>query len=377
MTFDLNKFRREFPVTQRWVYCNHAAVAPISKRVAGAIQGVLEDLNEYGAVHWKSWGKTVGHTRELVARLINSQADEIAFVKNTSDGLSILSNGLEWKGGDKVVSIHSEFPANVYPWLALRSCGVELVTVPEREGRIELAEIERCLDSRTRVVTVSFVQYLSGFRINLAALGEMCRKRNIIFCVDAIQGLGAFEIDVENQKIDFLSADAHKWLLATEGIGVIYVSHRILEQVSPTVLGWMSVEHYNDFSRHELNFRRGALRYECGTLNTIGIYGLEAALELLLEAGIENISREILETTSHLCAGLQAKGYPLLSSRREGEASGIVSFRTDARGFDAHEIHRRLEAAQVSTAVRGGFVRVSPHFYNTQDEMDKLLDTLP
>lgn len=377
MSLDLEKYRREFPVTKHWIYCNHAAVAPISTRVADAIHGVLNDLNQYGAVHWKSWSKTVQHTRELAARVVNGAADEIAFVKNTSDGLSILSNGLEWKAGDKVVSIDSEFPSNVYPWLALRRRGVELVTVPERDGRIDLNDIERRLDSRTRVLTVSFVQYLSGFRIDLRALGELCRRRNIIFCVDAIQGMGAFEIDVQQQHIDFLSADAHKWMLATEGIGVIYISERILDQVTPRVLGWMSVEHWNNFDRRELEYRQGALRFECGSLNTIGIYGLAAALDLLLEVEIKNISQQILEITAHLCEGLRAKGYPVLSSRREGEASGIVSFRPETRGIQAYDLHRRLEDARISTAVRGGYIRIAPHFYNTRGEMDELLSILP
>jgi len=377
LTFDLEKIRSEFPVTRQWVYCNHAAVAPISNRVAKAIQGVLTDLNEFGAVHWKSWGKTVQHARQLAARLINADVDEIAFVKNTSDGLSLLATGLDWRSGDKVVSIESEFPSNVYPWLALKSRGVELVGVPERQGRVDLDEIERLVDARTRVLTVSFVQYLSGFKIDLDALGEMCRRRGIIFCVDAIQGMGAFEIDVKRQKIDFLSADAHKWMLATEGIGVAYVSKQILARIKPTVLGWMSVEHFNDFDRRELEFRRGALRYECGSLNTIGIYGLAAALDLLLQVGIEHVSRQILDVTSHLVEGLCARGYPVLGSRREGEGSGIVSFRPGARGPEAKEIHRRLEGAKIATALRGGYVRVAPHFYNTKAEMDKILSILP
>ena len=377
MTLDLETMRQEFPVTRHWIYCNHAAVAPVSTRVANAIQGVLTDLNEFGAVHWKSWGKTVDHARELAARLINSDPDEIAFVKNTSDGLSLLSNGLDWKGGEKVVSIDTEFPANVYPWLALRKHGVELVTVPERNGRVDLQDIERVLDARTRILTVSYVQYLSGFRIDLEALGEMCRSRGIIFCVDAIQGLGAFEIDVKKQKIDFLSADGHKWMLSTEGTGVAYVSKRIVDQVTPPTLGWMNVEHFSDFTRRELNYRHGALRYESGSLNTIGIYGLAAALNLLLEVGIENISRQILDVTSHLYEGLTSKGYAVLGSRTEGEASGIVSFRPGVRGPEIRTICHRLEEARVATALRGGYIRVAPHFYNTHDEMDQILKVLP
>lgn len=377
MSLDLETLRQEFPVTRHWVYCNHAAVAPISTRVANAIQGVLTDLNEFGAVHWKSWGKTVEHARQLAARLINCDPDEIAFVKNTSDGLSLLSNGLDWKWGDKVVSIDTEFPANVYPWLSLKKRGVELVTISERKGRVDLHEIEQALDARTRVLTVSYVQYLSGFRVDLDALGEMCRTRGIIFCVDAIQGLGAFEIDVRRQNIDFLSADGHKWMLATEGAGVAYLSKRIVDQVTPTVLGWMNVEHFNDFNQRELNFRHGALRYECGSLNTIGIYGLAAALNLLLEVGIKNISGQILTITTHLCDGLSSKGYTVLGSRAHGEASGIVSFRPGIRGPETRALFHRLEEARVATALRGGHIRVAPHFYNTQAEMDQILSVLP
>ncbi|MDD5544425.1 MAG: aminotransferase class V-fold PLP-dependent enzyme [Acidobacteriia bacterium] len=377
MTLDIEKYRREFPVSRQWIYCNHAAVAPISNRVAEAIAGVLSDLTSFGAVHWKSWGRTVQHTRELAAKLIRCDPGEIAFIKNTSDGISILSNGLDWKPGDKVVSIQTEFPSNVYPWLALERRGVKLVTIPERHGRVDLAELEAALDARTRVLTVSFVQYLSGFRVDLARLGEVCRRRGILFCVDAIQGLGAFDLNVDRDHIDFLAADAHKWMLATEGMGVAYVSNRILNQVTPSVLGWMSVEHYADFEHRELNYRRGALRYEPGSLNTIGIYGLAAALELLLEAGIENISAQILATTDYLSEGLLRKRYALLSSRRPGEASGIVSFRPPSGAASAFEIHRRLEEARISAAVRGGFIRLSPHFYNTPQEMDEILRVLP
>jgi cysteine desulfurase / selenocysteine lyase len=377
LKLDLETLRHEFPVTRQWIYCNHAAVAPISTRVAEAIQGVLTDLNEYGAVHWRSWGKTVEHARHLAARLINGDPDEIAFVKNTSDGLSILSNGLDWKWGDRVVSIDTEFPANVYPWLALKDRGVELVSVAEREGRVDLAEVESVLDARTRLLTVSYVQYLSGFRIDLDALGEMCQRRGVIFCVDAIQGMGAFEINVKRQHIDFLSADAHKWMLATEGIGVAYISKRIVDRVKPTIVGWMSVEHFNDFNKRELNYRHGALRYECGSLNTIGIYGLAAALDLLLEVGIDNISRQILEITSHLYEGLRAKGYTVLGSRGKGETSGIVSFRSSLPSHDTRTSFRQLEEARVATALRGGYIRVAPHFYNTREEMDQLLSVLP
>ncbi len=373
----IEDYRREFPVTRSWIYCNHAAVAPISNRVANAIRGFVADLNEYGAVHWKTWALNAQHTRERIATLLHAGPKEIAFVKNTSDGLSILSNGLDWKSGDKVVSIDSEFPSNVYPWLALKDRGVELVAIPERDGRVDLNELEDCLDSRTRVLTVSFVQYLSGFRIDLAAVGEMCRRRGIIFCVDAIQGMGAFEIDTDRQRIDFLAADAHKWMLGPEGIGVVFVSKRILERVKPSVLGWMSVEHFYDFDQREIRFRHGALRYECGALNNVGVYALAAAVDLLLEVGVENISKQILTITDSLCEGLAAKGYQVLGSRREGESSGIVSFQGSAHGMDARATHRRLEEAHISTAIRKGYIRVSPHFYNTVSEMEQLLQVLP
>ena len=351
---------------------NHAAVAPISRRVRDAMVGLLDDVHQNGAEHWQRWVETYDAVRRSLAQLINAEPGEIAFAKNTSEGISSFANGLDWQPGDEVVSIEGEFPANYYAWKALERRGVVLRLVPAQEGRVIHESIVEALTPRTRVVTVSFVQYVSGFRLDLEKLGQACAAHGCLLFVDAIQGLGAFPVDVRRAHIAGLAADCHKWMLGPEGSALLYVNRQVMEKITPREIGWTTVRHWSDFSRRDLSWRDDARRYECGTLNTVGVYGLGAAVNLLLEVGISNIAERILDLTDRLRAGLLAQGHSVFGPRAREEASGIVSFAP--RSGTAERLLEWFLAHRVQVAARGGMVRIAPHFYNMEEEVDRVLE---
>jgi selenocysteine lyase/cysteine desulfurase len=295
-------------------------------------------------------------------------------VQNTSDGLSVVAQGLDWKPGDNVVGANCEFPSNVYPWMRLASKGVEYRQAGERDGRVDAGDVLSLVDDRTRVVALSWVQFASGFRSNLALIGAFCRERDVLFVVDAIQGLGALAMDVTNDFVDVVAADAHKWLLGPEGIGLLYVSDRVIDRIEPARVGWTSVCDWINWSRYDLTYREGAGRFECGTLNMLGIHALGASLEVLLEFGREQVERRVLNLTDRLSSGLAARGYTLVSSRLPGEASAIVAVTHPSK--TPQSIVSTLRERGILIAHRSGRVRISPHFYNTEEEIDLLLDAL-
>jgi len=308
--------------------------------------------------------------------LINANSDEVTFTKNTSEGLSLVANGLSWQSGDNVVISNVEFPANVYPWQALRDRGVQVRMALEEDGRVPLERLTELIDSRTRVVAISSVQYASGFRTDLATLGEYCQSKGVLLCVDAIQSLGVFPIDVQAMNIDFLAADGHKWLCAPEGAGVFYVRKEFQGHLRPTTVGWLSMKDPFNFGKYQFEFADSARRYDSGSYNLAGIYGLGAAVELLLEIGVENIAKRLIHLTDRLTEGLRDKGYRILSSRAPGEGSGIIAFFSDVH--DHEQIQQHLETEhRIVIAVRCGRLRASPHCYNNEREIDQLIDTLP
>src|ERR1700690_1043643 len=254
------KYRREFPVTGKYIYLDHAGVAPISLRVKIAIEKFLAASTEGGAFLYPLWAQQVGEIRPVCARLVNAGPDEIAFVRKTSHGLSIVAQGLDWRPGDNVLIYEKEFPANIYPWLNLRSRGVEVRTIPSQDGRIVMHDIELLMDARTRLLAISSVQFSNGFRIDLKKVGALCREKQVLFCVDGIQSLGIIPMDVKDCSIDFLSADAHKWLLGPEGIGIFYCRKELAEQLSPPLVGWKSVQNEFEFDRPDLLLKTNALR---------------------------------------------------------------------------------------------------------------------
>jgi len=372
---DWESVRNEFPITRSYNFQNHAAVSPVSRRAAEAGREYFTLAEQTGYLKGGFY-KRADRVRQLLAQLINANTDEIAFIKNTSEGISFVANGLNWTQGDNVVLPNVEFPANVYPWQALSARGVQLRMVLEEDGRIPIDRMISAIDSRTRVVAVSSVQYASGYRTDLATLGQYCQSKGVLLCVDAIQSLGAFPIDVKAMNIDFLACDGHKWLCAPEGLGVFYVDRKLQGHLQSTTIGWMSMKNPFDFGKYQFEFADSAKRYESGSYNFAGIFALGAAVELALEIGIENIAGRIIRLTDRLVEGLRDKGYRVVSSRRPAEASGIVAFFSDVHDHDA--IRRHLEAEhRVVIAQRCNRLRSSPHCYNTEREIDQLVELLP
>lgn len=368
--------RSLFPVTEKYIYLNHSAVSPLSTRVRDAMNALADDVTRNGAVNYSDWLRTYERTRESAARLVNARAHEIAFMRNTSDAISSVANGVEWREGDNVVTCNVEFPANVYPWMRLgEERGVQLKFAEERGGRIDPDELLLRVDDRTRVVTISWVQFASGFRSDLARIGKFCRERGVIFVADVIQGLGGLKLDVERDYVDAFAADAHKYLLGPEGAALLFVSDRVIDRIKPTVVGWTSVKNYEQHLDYDLNYRDGALRFECGTLNTAGVYGLGAALDLFLEIGPEEVEAYLLGLTDYLAERLNAKGYDVISSRAPGEKSAVVTCAHERHS--PRELYRLLLAKNIITAPRTNRLRISPHFYNTREEIDALIGALP
>jgi selenocysteine lyase/cysteine desulfurase len=365
------RYADQFPVRQNLTYLNHAAVAPLVKPAAEAMQKLAEDCTRFGSIHYDQWLSAYEGLRVAAARLIQAERGEIALVKNTSEGIATVALGLDWKAGDRVVGFREEFPANFYPWKRLESKGVTVTWLSATDplDRIE----EACRGAR--LLAISFVQFLTGYRAPLAAIGEICHRNRCIFVVDAIQGLGAFPIDVRACHIDALAADGHKWLLGPEGCGILYIRRELQDRIEPVEFGWTNVAGYADYASRDMALRKDAGRYECGTLNTIGCFGLRAAIEFLLAVGVERIGPAVESLGDRIAAGVGALGYEVLGQRTPESGAGIVSFRKP--GMEAGAIVRRLREARISCAPRTGWVRTSPHFYISPADIDRMLGELP
>lgn len=372
---DTQQIREQFPVTRNHNFLNHAGVAPLSRPACEAMHHYARQACEDAGIGSEFY-RHAEDVRRLAAQLIHAGSEEVTFVKNTTEGIGWVANGLNWNTGDNVVTANVEFPANIYPWMALQSRGVRMKMIPEDNGRVPLERIAEAIDSHTRVVTISAIQYASGFRTDLAALGRICKEKGVLFCVDAIQALGAFPIDVKAMNIDFLSADGHKWLCGPEGCGIFYCNRSLIGHLHPVMAGWFCMRDALDFGNYRFEFVDTARKFDTGSYNLAGIYGLGASLQLLLEVGIQQISSHVLALTDRLAQGVQDKGYRVVSSRREGEASGIVAFTS---GLHDHEgIRKHLQDEyRIIIAVREGRLRASPHLYNTKQEIDQIVELLP
>lgn len=370
------EIRQLFPITQKYNYLNHAAVGPISLPVYERMQEYNVELLNHSLVHYRDWTDAIQRVRELAAELVNGEADEMAFAPNTSAGLGMIANGIRWREGENIVTADCEFPSNFLPWQRVgREYGVELRVAHECDGRIETEEILGLIDGRTRVVSLSFVEFGSGFRNDLRTIGRYCRERGILFVVDAIQGLGSLKLDVKDFCVDAFSADAHKFLLGPDGIALLYIRREVLERIEPTLVGWMSVEKPFKFTHDIKPLVPGARRFEPGVLNTAGVVGLGAAIELFLRIGPERIEQYLIELGDYLCERLQERGYRIFSSRRPGEKSSFVCCRHEK--YAAEDLYELLEKERIITTPRLGRLRISPHFYNLREEIDALVNALP
>ncbi len=364
------QYRDQFPITEKFVYLNHAAVSPLSVRAANAMKQLADEVLLCGSYHYDHWMAAYEAVRVATARLIGAQPGEIALVKNTSEGIATVAMGLDWHPGDRIVCFREEFPANYLPWQRLMTKGVQIETlaITDPLDRIDQA----CRGAR--LLAVSYVNYLSGLRVDLEAIGEICRRRGCFFFVDAIQGLGAFPIDVEAARIDALASDGHKWMLGPEGCGILYVRRERLEEIEPVEFGWTNVAHYGSYSNQASELREDAGRYECGTLNTIGCCGLRAAIEFLLEVGVDRIAPQVQSLADRIAAGVDAKGFECLAKRTQSNGAGIVSFRK--AGVDSRMMVSRLKQAGIQAAPRLGWVRTAPHFYMNEADIDRMLAEL-
>jgi len=369
--------RALFPVTERVIYLNHAAVSPPPLATIEAIQSQLKDVSENGSVNFRNWVAVKERARLLVAGMLGARAEQVAFMRNTSDGLSTVANGLDWRPGDNLVTFRHEFPSNIYPWLRVRDAlGVEVRMCQERDGRIDLDELMGLIDGRTRLVAISQIQYASGFRADLERIGRAARSHDALLVVDVIQALGVVPIDVESELIDVAAAGCHKWLLTPEGVGLLYLSERARERIQPTLVGWTSVPNPEDYNNFEQGWNRGTLPWETGTGPAALFYGLEASLNLLTETGIANIQSYLETLTDHLCEKLRNTDYQVVSSRRSGEKSQIVCIRHTA-GLTSMDVYSQLKKRDIITAPRGDRLRISPHLYNSFEEIDELVIALP
>jgi len=365
------RYRDDFPVTSQLTYLNHAAVAPLCRPAAEAMKQLADDALNYGSLHYDQWMAAYQGLRSAAARLINASSGEIAIVKNTSEGVATIALGLDWKSGDRIVVFQEEFPANYFPWLRLESKGVQISRLSIHDPLDRIAEAIR----GARLLAISYVNYLSGYRVDLDTIGRLCREHNCFFFVDAIQGMGAFPIDVERSQIDALSADGHKWMLGPEGNGILYVRKNRLDQIEPVEFGWTNAAGYADYASRDMTPRPDAGRYECGTLNTIGCFGQRAAIEFLLAIGVEHITASVERLADRIYRGVRAKGYEVLAERTLETGSGIVSFRHPR--VNAREIVTKLREARIAAAPRQGWIRTSPHFYIDPAEIDRMLEVLP
>jgi selenocysteine lyase/cysteine desulfurase len=364
------QYQDQFPVRQRLVYLNHAGVSPLCKRAADAMKHLADDALEFGSLHYDQWLAAYQGVRDAAAKLIQAAPEEIAIVKNTSEGIAMVATGMKWNRGEKMVAFREEFPSNYYPWKRLEASGVDVRWLSIFDP---LEQVEQACRG-ARMLAVSYVQYLSGYRVDLNALGDICARNNCLFLVDAIQGLGAFSIDVRKARIHALSADGHKWLMGPEGCGILYVERSFQDEVEPVEFGWTNVAKFNDYSSREMALRPDAGRYECGTLNTIGCYGLRASLDFVNEIGPERIGDAVQALGDRIWKGVQARGYEVLGRRSAQSGAGIVSFRK--AGVESHAIVRHLKAKGFLAAPRQGWVRTSPHFYISPEDIDRLLQTL-
>jgi selenocysteine lyase/cysteine desulfurase len=375
-------FSDRFPVLREMVFLNHAGVAPLSGPAADALRGFAEQASRRAYVG-SGWYETALELKRKIARLIHARGPhEIALVPNTSTGLAMVANGLAWRRGQSVVITDAEFPANRGPWEDLRRHGVTVIEARQgHDGRLFAEDVADCVTNHTRVVSISHVQYATGYRIDLRPISRMIHMARGYLCVDGIQSVGVLPVDVEAMGIDFLAADGHKWLLGPEGCGFLYVNEGLIEMLHPAVVGWMNFEHAFEFERRDCDLRKDARRFEPGSYNVPGLLALDASVGLLLEVGEEEVWRRVEALTQRLCEGLAAKGYRVFSPRRPDERSGIVSFSPPAPELRATPAPQRivadLERAGVVLALRGGRLRASPHFYNTAEQIDRLIEALP
>ncbi len=365
------ELKKDFPSSEKVVFFDHAGVAPITKRAYEKVAEFSARLKEPGEINPQKFLEEIEQARSVCAHLLGAEPDSICFVRSTSFGISLVASGLRWKQGDNIITYSREFPANIYPWLNIAKKGVEIRLIPERDGRIVFEDIEKLVNSRTRLIAISSVQFTNGFRIDLKRLSEFCRARGILLLVDAIQSLGIIPFNLAETPVDFVCADGHKWLLSFEGMGILYINPRLIDELDLHIVGWNSVVDAHDFLNYNFQLRPDARRFEEGSYNTISILALSASVSLLLDTGIETLYERVLALGDILIEELEKMGAKILSSRQKDERSGIISFIFE--GKNPNELCFQLRQKGAICSARGRGVRLSPHGYQNEEDVERFL----
>jgi cysteine desulfurase/selenocysteine lyase len=370
---NIDLIRSEFPVTSKYAYFDHAAVGPLPTRVLEATKRVVQEKSE-GDIHWESWEEGTEAARKSIAELVGARVEEIALTTSTSEGLAVVANGLSYEKDQNIVTCDMEFASNLFPWQALaKRYGVELRVVRNREATLRMEDFSDVIDAKTKLVAISYVQYSNGFRTDLAELSKIAHENGAYVVTDAVQAVGQMPIDVANLGVDFLASSGYKWLLSPISTGFLYVKRTLLDELWPTIVGYRSDENPMDFSYRTLQPAQTARRYEAGQLNFPGFAGMKEAIGLLQEVGMEDVWNRICSHIDLLRSGIEKNGtFQIRSSMNEKNRSGILSLACQ----NPDSVADRLFEHGIVISVRGGGLRISPHFYNTEEEIRKLLSEL-
>lgn len=371
---NLENFRTYYPYLESGkIYFNHASISPLSTEVTAKVDEYLKMRSVTDIENYELVMQTTARVKEKIASLVHTTSDRIAFVDNTSNGLNILAQGIQWKTGDRIILNDIEFPSNVYPFMNLRSQGVEVDFVKSKDGVVSAEAIIKSITPQTRLVSISYVQFLSGYRADLAMIGDYCSRHNIIFCVDGIQGVGALQLNVHDCHIDFLACGTQKWMMGLMGLAFVYISDRLQETLQPKYVGWMSVENTWELLNYDFVLKKTADAFQNGSFSVIGVVGLSGALSLFEQAGYKEIENTILSNAGYFTERLSELGFTLpAAAYPEKHRSGIVSFKTDK----AKLIFNELKNKDIVCSLREGMIRFSPHFYNTREEIDRTIEVI-
>ncbi len=367
-----HEFREQMPVVTRWAYFDHAAVAPLSRHVVSAFQNFLVDASENGTVNWMDWRNTLEDLRAILAQMMNAELSEIALIRNTTEGICIVAEGLPWQQGDNVVLPDGEFPSNFYPWLALEKRGVDVRRVTAIDGKLNPHDIDAACDDRTRVVAASWVDFKTGWRNDLKMLAEIAHAHDALFFADVIQGFPVLPLDVRETDIDFAAADGHKWMLGPEGAGVFFCKEEHIDRLTPKGVGWNSVKHAGNFSNPKLDLKPTASRYEGGSYNMAGLLALHASLSEFSWIGVDHLNQRLRDVSDELCEKLQSADVTVISNRSDAHWSGIVS--CDIPGVSPGRFRKQMLNRHVALNHRAGYVRLSPHVYTSTEDIERLID---
>lgn len=367
----------EFPLSAELIYLNHAAVAPWPKRTSTAVCNFAQQNTLYGSSYYLDWLKKETQLRVQLQALLNApDATDIALVKNTSEALSFVAYGLDWHTGDNIVSSNEEFPSNRIVWQSLSELGVEFREADLAQAATPEDALFALVDKHTRLITISSIQFASGLRLDIDRIGQFCQQNNILFCIDAIQSLGAVQFDVQKCQADFVMADGHKWMLGPEGLGVFYTSPAAREKLKLTQYGWHMMDNTHNYENKPWSIHPTAQRFECGSPNMLGIHAFSASLSLLLETGMATVEKQILANARYLMAAIKSRPYlQLLTDETAKLQSGIVVFKHKQLSKEA--LYAHLQKNHVVCAMRGEGIRFSAHFYNSTQELDKAMLLIP